>query len=121
MPRPRDQWFADTFRVLPGVESLAQHPRLRPGEVLRRAGRNVAILRCPACNAIQFFCVEVDGPDDAPTFKRPVRCSAADCRDCGVWFTVLGGRAGPVEPPVERKPEAPAGVRGRIKPPPLVG
>lgn len=121
MPRPFADWFQGPFRIVPGVDSLQQRPNPRAGEIIRHRGRNVAILRCPACNALQFFAVEILGTDDAPSFARPVRCSAGACRDCGVWFALVQGAAGPVEPPVERERTLPPVLRGRLKPPPHVG
>jgi hypothetical protein len=120
MPRPESEWFPGPYHVLAGIERLEQHPFPAMGEIVARTGKNIAIMRCPACQAIQFFVVEVTGPADSPTFSRPTRCSAASCRDCGVWFRVVNGRVGSVEPPVKREVPIPEALRGRIHSPPRV-
>jgi hypothetical protein len=120
MPRPVAEWFQGPYRVLSGVESLQQRPNPRPGEIIRHRSKGVAILRCPACNALQFYAVEILGSDDAPSFSRPVKCSATACRACGVWFALVAGAVGPCEPPVERERPVPEGLRRHIRPAPRV-
>ena len=120
MPLPFERWFQGRYFVVPGIDALEKRPNPRPGEIVRHRGGRVVILRCPACAALQFYAVEMTGPDEAPTFVRPVRCSAGSCRDCGVWFLVVEGAVGPVEPPVERPRKIPTILDGRIKPPPKV-
>ena len=50
------------------------------------------ILRCPKCNAVQFTCSEITGPDDAPTLKKMIQCGAGMCKKCGVWFGITAGK-----------------------------
>jgi hypothetical protein len=121
MPRPSSEWFQGQYKVLAGVERLEQRPRPAPGEIIRHKGGAVVIMRCPACEAIQFFVAKISGRDDAPTLSKPVKCSAGSCRDCGVWFRVVEGRVGSVEPPVAGERHVDPRLARRLKRPSKVG
>lgn len=82
--------------------TLAQRPRLAPGQLLRHRSGNV-VLNCPACNATQFVVAQLAGPSDAPTLSCDVTCGAGYCKRCALRFTIVGGRtvvrSGPLGPP----------------------
>lgn len=59
-------------------------------EDIVRSGR-VAILRCPACAAIQFTPQPVTGLPEAPNLLVPIHCGAGTCRRCGKWFIIHTG------------------------------
>jgi len=85
-------WYSGPFSVSEGISSLQQRPRPGRGEIIIPRV-NQAILRCPACGALQFALVQVTGPATKPTLDRPVRCGAGSCKACGILFTIIDGTA----------------------------
>lgn len=59
------------------------------GDIIQRGP--VAILRCPACAALQFTPQVVTGHQDAPNLLTPIHCGAGTCRRCGRWFIIHTG------------------------------
>lgn len=98
--RPPDNWTERTYHVVPD-ETLAR--QLKAGEILRhRSG--VLLLKCPACNALQFVVAKVEGPDQAPTVDKPVTCGNGVCLKCAVTFRIRSGHV--VEAPAPETKQA---------------
>jgi uncharacterized protein YbaR (Trm112 family) len=62
---------------------------LESGDIVQRGP--VAILRCPACAALQFTAQVATGYADAPNLLTPIHCGAGTCRRCGRWFIIHTG------------------------------
>lgn len=89
-----------TYRLRQDVTSLGAAyaaGQLAPGDIVQRGP--VAIVRCPACAALQFTPQIATGHPEAPDLLAPIRCGAGTCRRCGVWFRIHTGRAQIVEAP----------------------
>ncbi len=85
------------------------------GEIVRHRSGAV-VLRCPACNSIQFAHSPITGPDDAPTLLKPIQCGAGNCKRCGVWFSVDAGKTVITEAPETPVRPIPAKLRrGGVK------
>lgn len=70
---------------------------LAQGDIVQRG--QVAILRCPACAALQFTAQVATGHADAPNLLTPIHCGAGTCRRCGKWFVIHTGVPRFVEAP----------------------
>jgi hypothetical protein len=71
--------------------------QMQPGDIVQRGP--VAILRCPACAAMQFTAQVATGNPDAPNLLTPIHCGAGTCRRCGRWFIIHTGQPRFVEAP----------------------
>ena len=113
-------WYDGPFRVVPGVEELGRMPHIGQGDILKHKSGAV-VLRCPACNAMQFARAKVMNSDETPTLDQPIQCGAGHCKKCGVWFTVKNGRAQKAEKPKPKKTELPDKLKKAGVGPPRVG
>ena len=99
-------WYDGPFKVVPGVEELGKMPHIRQGDILIHKSGAV-ILRCPACNAMQFGRAKVLNSPETPTLDQPLQCGSGHCKKCGVWFSIRNGKAEPSEKPEHKKTELP--------------
>lgn len=82
-------WEGKSYFLNEEIDSLGAKPFLASGEIIRhKAGAH--ILRCPACNAVQFVANELQGEASAPTFAKPLRCA---CVRCACEFRIRSGKA----------------------------
>lgn len=114
---PPDNWTERTYHVVPD-ETLAR--QLRAGEILRhRSG--VLLLKCPACNALQFVVAKVEGPDQAPTVDKPVTCGNGVCLKCAVTYRIRSGKVVEAQAPEPKQATIPDHLRrAGVRSPPLV-
>jgi uncharacterized protein YbaR (Trm112 family) len=88
------------YRLRADVTSLSEAygtGAMAVGDIVQRGA--VAILRCPACAALQFTAQTATGHLDAPNLLKPIHCGAGTCRRCGRWFIIHTGLPRFVESP----------------------
>lgn len=111
-------WYDGPYSVVEGVDSLGMMPHIRRGQIIAHQSGAV-ILRCPACNAMQFGAAKVLNSPEKPTLDRPLQCGSGHCKKCGVWFQIVNGKAVPAESPNKEKGEIPRKLfRAGVRPPP---
>jgi len=95
--------------------SLEQQSGLSRGEIMKHTSGNL-ILNCPACNAMQFVTVTLEG--DPPTLRGEVLCGAGRCQRCALRFSIRSGQTIVIknEPPAKKKIEW-SHISGTKKPP----
>jgi len=100
------EWYDGPYKVLDGVDQMARRPRPGRGDIIaHRSG--ALVLRCPACNALQFTRGTVFNAKESPTIDRPIHCGSGHCQKCGVWFSIKNGRALPAKAPEKTKLKIP--------------
>jgi uncharacterized protein YbaR (Trm112 family) len=95
-----DSFRVPQYRLRQDVSSMSEayaNGNLLFGDIIQ-SGR-VAILRCPACAAIQFTPQAVTGLPEAPNLLKPIHCGAGTCRRCGKWFVIHTGAPRLVDAP----------------------
>jgi len=97
------QWYEGQYKVLDKVGKLSEQPRLATGDILRHDS-GALILRCPACNAMQFTRAEIYNAETRPTLDRAIQCGSGHCQKCAVWFTIEKGKAVLATPTEKKKP-----------------
>lgn len=114
------KFFSGPYRVLDGVDSLAQKRMPGRGEIIAHASGAI-ILRCPKCAALQFTRADILNNPDAPTLDRPVHCGSGHCKKCGIWFEIRKGTATEVEEPPRKERKIPRKLaRAGVHPAPKI-
>lgn len=98
-------WYNGQYRVVQGIDELGRTQLGRGDIIVHKSG--MLILRCPACNAMQFGQASVLNSPDAPTLSKPLQCGSGHCKRCGVWFSIRNGKASEAESPVNAQTEIP--------------
>lgn len=111
--------WSTPYRLERGADSLrALGGRLPAGLILERQP-GLYILACPACAAMQFTANTLSGTDAAPTLAQPITCGAGRCKQCGITFRIVSGRAEPCERIAASSRPIPAALqRAGVRPPP---
>lgn len=99
-------WYDGPFKVVEGIDTLGKMPHIGRGDIIAHKSGAV-VLRCPACNAMQFGRAAVLNSKEAPTLDRPLQCGSGHCKKCGVWFTIRNGEARPAKKPEQKRTAIP--------------